>query len=428
MRWLCLALCLLATDAAAARRMAVVVGANAAAPGRTQLRYAHVDAESVAQALVEVADFTAEEIDLLLDPTPEEVMAALDRRLAMLSGLREETMLLFYYSGHADHASLYPGGTPLPLAAIKERLSDEKASVRVGIVDACSGGGWTGSKGLHATEQFEIDLPLALANVLLVDRLALALDRGVTAARLALGCGALAGLGALTRPGHVFFAGLFLLYVLVRRRGTAAAALMVGLVLLIAPWTARNYAVYGRPVLIASEGGITFWTGNHPLAIGEGDLAANPAIKRDNLRVRAAHPGWTPEELEPVYYREALASIAAAPLRWLTLLPRKVFYLFVPVGPSYTLHSSRYLVASVASWGLLLPMAIAGLVVLGQGGRLPRGVLLLAASAVAASLVFFPQERFRLSGLDPAALVLAAGALALATAPRRPPTTPQTAA
>lgn len=271
-------------------------------------------------------------------------------------------------------------------------------------------------------------LPLALANVLLVDRLALALDRGVTAARLALGCGALAGLGALTRPGHVFFAGLFLLYVLVRRRGTAAAALMVGLVLLIAPWTARNYAVYGRPVLIASEGGITFWTGNHPLAIGEGDLAANPAIKRDNLRVRAAHPGWTPEELEPVYYREALASIAAAPLRWLTLLPRKVFYLFVPVGPSYTLHSSRYLVASVASWGLLLPMAIAGLVVLGQGGRLPRGVLLLAASAVAASLVFFPQERFRLSGLDPAALVLAAGALALATAPRRPPTTPQTAA
>src|SRR5690606_34978061 len=110
---------------------------------------------------------------------------------------------------------------------------------------------------------------------------------------------------------------------------------MVGLVLVIAPWTARNYAEYGRVVLIASEGGITFWTGNHPLAIGEGDLAANPDIKRDNLRLRAAHPGWTPEELEAVYYREALASIGADPLRWLTLLPRKAFYLFVPAGPSY---------------------------------------------------------------------------------------------
>ena len=48
---------------------------------------------------------------------------------------------------------------------------------------------------------------------------------------------------------------------------------------------------YGRLVLIASEGGITFWTGNHPLSPGEGDMAANPAIKLDNRRLRAAHPG-----------------------------------------------------------------------------------------------------------------------------------------
>ncbi len=270
-------------------------------------------------------------------------------------------------------------------------------------------------------------LPLALANVLLVDRLALAADRGQRTARLAFGCGALAGLCALTRPGHVFFAAALVVYLAARRHRGAVAALAAGAALVIAPWTARNYAEYGRVVLIASEGGITFWTGNHPLAIGEGDLAANPDIKRDNLRLRAAHPGWTPEELEAVYYREALASIGADPLRWLTLLPRKAIYLFVPAGPSYTLHSARYLAASVASWGLLLPAAIAGLVVLGRGGRRPRGVLLLAASAVAAALVFFPQERFRLSGLDPAALVLGAGALALATAPRRSPA-PLTAA
>ena len=53
----------------------------------------------------------------------------------------------------------------------------------------------------------------------------------------------------------------------------------------------RNVRVYGRFVLVASEGGVTFWTGNHPLARGEGDLAANPDIKAAELTFRAAHPG-----------------------------------------------------------------------------------------------------------------------------------------
>ena len=52
------------------------------------------------------------------------------------------------------------------------------------------------------------------------------------------------------------------------------------------PWTIRNIRVYGRFVLVASEGGVTFWTGNHPLAVGDGDLAANPAIKRAELEFR----------------------------------------------------------------------------------------------------------------------------------------------
>jgi hypothetical protein len=37
---------------------------------------------------------------------------------------------------------------------------------------------------------------------------------------------------------------------------------------------------------------------------------------------------------------------------------------------------------------------------------------LLAASSVATALVFFPQERFRIPIIDPALILLAAGALA----------------
>ena len=92
-------------------------------------------------------------------------------------------------------------------------------------------------------------------------------------------------------PGSSVLPLLLGLWLLGKRRLRDAVLIAVGAVLVIAPWTYRNYREYGRPVLIASEGGITFWTGNHPLSPGEGDMAANPAIKRDNQRLRAAHRG-----------------------------------------------------------------------------------------------------------------------------------------
>ena len=118
--------------------------------------------------------------------------------------------------------------------------------------------------------------------------------------------------------------------------------------------------VYDRFVLIASEGGVTFWTGNHALARGEGDLAANPDLKQAELAFRGAHPGLSPEALEPLYYRDAFDWIAGHPFDWLQLLVRKAFYSVVPVGPSYAVHSARYRVASVAPYLLVLPFAAVG--------------------------------------------------------------------
>ncbi len=232
-------------------------------------------------------------------------------------------------------------------------------------------------------------------------------------------CGLLGGIAALTRPAHLFYLLLVGLYLLARRHVMATALVAAGALVVIAPWTARNVHEYGRLVLIASEGGITFWTGNHPSAIGEGDMAANPAIKIDNLRLRAAHPGLTAEELEPVYYREAFQAIARNPAGWMGLLARKAFYTWAPIGPSYTLHSTRYYVTSVVSYGLLLVAAVAGAAVVIRRGRWPTALGLLLGSAVLVSLVFFPQERFRIPVIDPTLIVLASGGLALAWKPSR---------
>lgn len=231
----------------------------------------------------------------------------------------------------------------------------------------------------------------------------------------AIVCGLAVGAGLLIRPGLLLFLPIAGVYLLLRRRFVTLMGLALGVALIVGPWTIRNYVHHGRLMIVASDGGVTFWTGNHPLATGDGDMAANVAIKQDNIRLRAEHPALTEEAMEPIYYREAFAWMAAHPLAWLGLEARKVFYLVVPIGPSYTLHSSRYFVASVASYGVVLVLAIVGAMTLGrQLGRTP-GVWMLAASAVLTCLVFFSQERFRIPIIDPALVVLGGAGLAALT-------------
>ena len=174
--------------------------------------------------------------------------------------------------------------------------------------------------------------------------------------------------------------------------------------LVIVPWTIRNAGVYDRFVLIASEGGVTFWTGNHPLATGEGDLAANPAIKRADLEFRggASRP-----------HRRGSWSRSTTATRWRYMRAHpaggcrlrrdaKRFYHVVPVGPSYALHSTSY------RWRRTVPVPAAAAVRGGgrigaSGGARSRRppLFLLAGSAVLVCLVFFPQERFRIPVIDP---------------------------
>jgi 4-amino-4-deoxy-L-arabinose transferase-like glycosyltransferase len=247
---------------------------------------------------------------------------------------------------------------------------------------------------------------LALSTVLLLDFAIDRSDAGQRSFAWALAAGALCGIAILIRPAMLFFVPTAALWLVLRRRISVAAILLVTAVVVVAPWTVRNYRTYGRFVLVASEGGVTFWTGNHPLARGEGDLAANPDIKKAEIEFRAQHPGLTAEQLEPLYYRDALGYIVSHPAWWAGLLARKLFYTFVPVGPSYTLHSTLYAAASIVSYLILVPFAIAGARVHWRRGR-PEGLFLLAAAATIVCVLFFPQERFRIPVIDPTLIVCA---------------------
>jgi hypothetical protein len=264
------------------------------------------------------------------------------------------------------------------------------------------------SETLYSLVAFGAALVLQIA----VDRSAHESSRR-SGALLALAAGALIGAAVLIRPAMLFFIPLAIVWLMSSRRAILAMALAAAALAVVGPWTARNLRVHGRFVLVASEGGVTFWTGNHRLARGEGDLAANPDLKQAELEFRRSHPALTSDELEPLYYRDALRYIAGHPGWWFSLLIRKAFYTAVPVGPSYALHSLRYRLASMVPYLLLLPFAVAGAQRLWSGSNRPTSVLLLGASAVLVSLVFFPQERFRIPVIDPLLIVCASGVATL---------------
>lgn len=134
--------------AAGPRRLAIVVGANEPAPGREPLRYSHADASMIAGTLVQVGHFAQSDVRVLLEPHPDDVLAALDAASRTLQATPGESLLVFYYSGHSDGQHLYPHGERLALSTLRERLEKSSARVKIAIVDACRGGSWTRAKGL----------------------------------------------------------------------------------------------------------------------------------------------------------------------------------------------------------------------------------------------------------------------------------------
>jgi hypothetical protein len=274
------------------------------------------------------------------------------------------------------------------------------------------------SYALSETLYSWVALAAAFVLQLAVDRTrAEAGARPKRAVMLATAAGVLAGGAALIRPAMLLFLPLAVAWLVLGRRFVLAVALTLAAVAVITPWTLRNLRVHERFILIASEGGVTFWTGNHPLARGEGDLAANPQLKRAELALRQSHPGVSPEALEPIYYREAIGWITRHPLAWMRLVARKAFFTVVPTGPSYAVHSARYRVATVAPYVLILPFALAGARRLWQSPCRPVSLLLLGASSILVGLVFFPQERFRMPVIDPM-LIVSAAALASSSSSR----------
>lgn len=242
--------------------------------------------------------------------------------------------------------------------------------------------------------------------------------------------GASLGLLALNRPNALVFAGAAAAAVFVvqwrqaaadqESRGTRvarAAILLASLLAVIAVNAARNYAVSGQAVVIASHGGLNLYIGNHDRADGTYTPVAGitPSIAgqdKDATRVAESAAGrtLTPAEVSNHFARRAIDWVTAHPTDALRLWMRKVGILLnrvnVPLNYSYAFYerepASFLRVLAVGPW-LLVPFGLLGLCWPALRAN-HRGYWVWAMFVPvygAAVVLFFVSDRYRMPLLVP---------------------------
>jgi uncharacterized caspase-like protein len=157
-RWIVILLAMTWARAAAAdpNRFALIVGDNRGERDEATLRYAQSDAERLAGVLKSLGGFEAQNVTVLGGASADEVqhvLAAMDARARAYPG---DSLLLVYYSGHADATALHLAGTQLPIATLSQMVSSSPASARVLVLDACRSGTITRVKGGTPAPAFDV--------------------------------------------------------------------------------------------------------------------------------------------------------------------------------------------------------------------------------------------------------------------------------
>ncbi len=228
------------------------------------------------------------------------------------------------------------------------------------------------------------------------------------------------GVGTLLRQTMLVLYPVFLFWLLWKGRGKiklwqllippAMAALF------IIPWTVRNQIVYAEFLPLNSNAGYALYASNHP------QLGVHwPEVELVVVPVPAEMEGMNEAQLNNALTAEAAGFVLADPGRYflLTLSKAVEYFKFWPSSESSTISN----VIRVLSFGLFLPLFLAGLVLSFRRWRNYLLIYLVVAVHSLIHLLSWPAIRYRLP-MDVLLMPLAALALvALADRLRRRPAT-----
>ncbi len=247
-----------------------------------------------------------------------------------------------------------------------------------------------------------------------------------------LAAGAITGLGALARPNLVLVGVLCALWAAVRQRDRAVlaragwlAAFALGVLVCVAPVTWRNYAVSGDFVPITYSGGMNLFLGNNPDARGTFGVprlfprsaADDPWEQREAFETTAEEVlgrELRPSEVSRFWSGEALRFVQEYPREWARLLWRKIELATNAFEPwnirSYALtrEFSAPLRLPLVGFGMIAPLALAGLALTAARWRELVPLYAVLAMVLVTLLAFFVLARYRIPAVP--VLSLFAGA------------------
>lgn len=234
----------------------------------------------------------------------------------------------------------------------------------------------------------------------------------------ALALGALLGLGTLVRGPHLLFSAALLAWLAAHflrrgggwRRALAALALAgAGMAAVMMPWAARNYSVFGRPVLVATQDGMGLYASFWPPQKGGRPLWGTLPGAEDPVVAEAAQAG-DEVEVSRRLRQAALGRLGADPAHFFRVIPSKLLSLAAPFDWETFPHAPGSSRSPNPVYVLVLIPAMLGVLVLRRRGGGLRSVLWVVPAAVLAqALISYGSPRFRLPA-ETSAIVWAASA------------------
>lgn len=177
--------------------------------------------------------------------------------------------------------------------------------------------------------------------------------------------GLIAGLAWLTKESAPLYVVIFVVWIGLQQ-GWSRKLLRHGVLLavitaaVIAPWTARNYAVFGQFIPVRTNFWVNVWRGNHAGATGTPRGADRRAIEYslDSSYAARINPQLRGDEIhrEQVYKQFALEFIRQQPGQYIALCLRRLLY-FWTFDPTHPLARNPLY---WAPWFVLIGLAALG--------------------------------------------------------------------
>ena len=238
------------------------------------------------------------------------------------------------------------------------------------------------------------------------------LNAGITLRQtiwLATVTGVMIGVATYMRPTWILVGpGLGVLYLMlgkpsVKIRLIAAATLMVGLAVTLAPWTIRNANVTGHFVPTTLWVGPSLYDGLNPFAKGDSDM---DFFDQDQLMAKEKMSEY---EMDHEYRRRAWAFVAEFPIRtaWLAMIKQSRYW-----SPTPNADQFSGVLLEIVGWTAFLPLILFGLLGAWVVRRDPWLLILTTAPIfyfAAIHLLFVGSVRYRLPAEYPLAVLSAVG-------------------